>query len=409
MRLFRITTNYFPYLQQFYKKNPKLKFEGYTNQYQTLMADCFGWADFWTHALRNFGYDVWEPVSNAEPMQKAWAHENGINFDEKRWLTDIVIAQIKCFGPDIIFVNDYSTFKADFFRRLRNECPTIRLIIGWCGAPYSDVNVFKEYDLVLSNIPEFVKDFNLQGLRSKYMHHAFEPRILNKIKKNREKKCNISFVGSIVKASGFHTKREKLLGKIVQEVDLEIFSDINNPSLKELVLQLSKRKIYDLVQITKGVPGSMLFLENLPKIRNFTRMKNRPCISRKVDSKISSVSKKALFGLSMYQKLYESKIALNTHIDISILYASNMRLFEATGVGTCLLTEWQPNLIELFDVDRDVVTYQNVEEAIEKIRYLQLNEKECLKIGLAGQKRALENHTFDIRAQQLDKIIRQNI
>jgi spore maturation protein CgeB len=373
------------------------------------MADCFGWADFWTHALGNLGYEVWEPVSNAEPMQKAWARENGIEFDEKTWLTDIVIAQIKSFQPDIIFVNDYSTFKGEFYRRLRNECVTIRLVIGWCGAPYSDANVFKEYDLVLSNIPEFVEHFGKHGLRSEYMCHAFEPQILDKINKNSEKRCTVSFIGSIVKASGFHNKREKLLRKIVQNVDMEIFLDINNPSRKELLSMLFRSKIYDILQIAKVVPGCMLFFDYIPKIKNFAQMESSPFFSHYVDEKISAVSQKALFGLSMYQKLYESQITLNTHIDCSILYASNMRLYEATGVGTCLLTEWQPNLCEIFEPDEEVVTYRSAEEAIEKIHYLRLNKNECLKIAQSGQQRTLKSHTFDIRAEELDKIIRANI
>ena len=36
-----------------------------------------------------------------------------------------------------------------------------------------------------------------------------------------------------------------------------------------------------------------------------------------------------LFGLEMFRRLRDSRIALNTHIDISSASASNMRLFEA--------------------------------------------------------------------------------
>ena len=51
-----------------------------------------------------------------------------------------------------------------------------------------------------------------------------------------------------------------------------------------------------------------------------------------------------LFGLDMFQGLRDSQVTLNTHIDISPRSASNMRLFEATGAGSCLLTDRKENL-----------------------------------------------------------------
>ena len=111
----------------------------------------------------------------------------------------------------------------------------------------------------------------------------------------------------------------------------------------------------------------------------------------------------------MYQKLYESSITFNNHIDISSQYASNMRLYEATGVGTCLLTDWTPDLFELFEPDVEVVTYKTVDEAIEKVRYLLVNDNERKEIAAKGQRRTLEKHNFDLRAKQLDQIIQTNI
>jgi hypothetical protein len=45
-------------------------------------------------------------------------------------------------------------------------------------------SVFNSYDIVLSNIPEFVKEFREQGHQAEYIKHAFEPRILSKINPN---------------------------------------------------------------------------------------------------------------------------------------------------------------------------------------------------------------------------------
>ena len=46
----------------------------------------------------------------------------------------------------------------------------------------------------------------------------------------------------------------------------------------------------------------------------------------------------------MYQALRRSLITLNSHIDMVGREAGNARLFEATGVGTFLLTDFKDNL-----------------------------------------------------------------
>lgn len=86
-----------------------------------------------------------------------------------------------------------------------------------------------------------------------------------------------------------------------------------------------------------------------------------------------------------------------------------MRLFEATGVGTCLLTDWKENLSSLFDVDREVVTYRSTEECLERMHYLQNNPDVCSAIAQAGQKRTLRDHTFAHRAQRFDEIIQAHL
>lgn len=408
MRLIRITTNHPTYLKQFYAQRPELKEETYSVQYQALMADCFCWADFLPYALSKLGYEVWGPVGNAEPMQKAWAQENGVSYDRKSWKTDIITAQIKNFRPDIVLVYDHHSHSADFLKYLRSECSFIQLMIVWCGSPYSDISVFKPHDLVLSNITSIVDYLRDNGHRCEYMCHAFDPRVLDKINCNSEEKIAFSFAGSIYKGSGLHNQRQDLLNNLVRETNLHIWSDISPISQQELIILPLKQGVYDLMQFAKSTPGLKSLIPTIPKIKNYANRKRRPG-SQYVDAAIAERSQPALFGISMYQKFYESQITLNTHIDISSEFASNMRLYEATGVGTCLLTDWKKNLHELFEPDVEVVTYKSAEEAVEKVHYLLAHDDERRKIAAAGQRRTLHSHNFDIRAQQLHELIRSFI
>ncbi len=406
MRLIRITTNYSTYLKQFYTKNPLLKKQPYAAQYQQLMADCFGWADFWTHALRKLGYEVWEPVGNAGQMQKAWAKEHGVHYTHKTWLTDVIVAQIKSFRPDILFVDDYSTYSEGFIRYVRQECSSIKLVLGWCGAPYQDETVFHAYDIVLSNIPELVEHFRALGHRAEHIHHAFAPRVLENMNYPNQSPINFSFIGSLIKGPDFHEQRELLVKKLVRETDLKVFSDVSPPGLLKIYRQ---QLIYDGTQLMKLFLPIKKFLAKIPKICRYAELQERPKVSPPLDKVIIKKASPPVFGLKMFQTLLNSKVTLNTHINISPYSASNMRMFEATGVGTCLLTDWKENLAQIFQPDQEVVTYRSTEECIEKLHWLLEHPEERKTIALAGQRRTLYEHTFDHRAIQLDTIIRKTL
>lgn len=82
-----------------------------------------------------------------------------------------------------------------------------------------------------------------------------------------------------------------------------------------------------------------------------------------------------------------------------------MRLFEATGVGSCLLTDAKENLPSLFEPDYEVVTYASSEECIEKAKWLLENPEKREMIAQAGQKRTLSHHTFEKRAISLTALL----
>lgn len=409
MRLQRITTNYPTYLRQFYAGRPQLIERPYAAQHAALMLNACGWADFWSLALCKVGYECDEVVSNAEPMQKSWAREHGVAFDGGNWLQEITTAQVKAFKPDVLFVNDYVTFSASYLRHLKAECPSMRLVLGWCGAPYSDASVFREYDIVLSSVPELVRDFLAQGHRCFQINHAFEPRVLERIDLDAPPATDFAFVGSITKKDNFHREREEQLVKLINKTDLQIWAAVNQPSLPERTSVRLKQFAYDVIQAARdiGLPAS--FINATPFARKVARWQARPQLPQAIDTRIERRAQPPLFGLAMFQQLRQSKVVLNTHIDISSSHASNMRLYEATGVGSCLLSDWKANLSELFEPDREVLTYRSIDECVEKLRYVLAHEGERRAIAIAGQARTLRDHTFDRRAAQLDELLQREM
>ena len=381
MRLLKIGVYYKTYLEQFFARRPGLADEPYAAQHAALIDDCFGSSNFWTCELSRIGYETCDLIINAEPLQRAWAAERGLAFDEEKWLFGITEAQVRDFRPDVLIVADYSTVTAAFLSRLREVCPSLRLVLGWCGAPYGDGTVFGEWDVVLSCVPELVAHFRDSGHRSRHVNHAFEPRVLERLDALEEAPAvDFVFIGSLVKSESFHLGREQLLSRLIAKTGLQIWSEVG---------PLPPSRLRRAARLLRG--GDF----------------NAPPSS--VDARIARRARPPLFGLEMFRQLRAGRVALNTHIDISTHSASNMRLFEATGVGACLLTDSKENLSELFEPDAEVVAYRDADECVEKVRYLLGNESLRRDIAAAGQRRTLRDHTFASRAALIDGVIREEL
>jgi len=106
----------------------------------------------------------------------------------------------------------------------------------------------------------------------------------------------------------------------------------------------------------------------------------------------------------MYQVLRNSLLTLNHHGNVPP-FANNLRLFEATGVGALLITDWKENLPAIFEPGREVIPYRSPEECAELVRYYLEHEDERQAIAQAGQARTLRDHTYYQRMQNLVEIV----
>jgi spore maturation protein CgeB len=109
----------------------------------------------------------------------------------------------------------------------------------------------------------------------------------------------------------------------------------------------------------------------------------------------------------MYQALRRSKITLNSHIDMAGREAGNMRLFEATGVGTFLLTDFKDNLHTLFAPDREVAIWRSVGDCLAAIDRALGDAESRAAIALAGQARTMAQHTYRHRAAEILSFVEQ--
>lgn len=95
-----------------------------------------------------------------------------------------------------------------------------------------------------------------------------------------------------------------------------------------------------------------------------------------------------------------SKINLNfTNIPISS--GLPQRIFDIMGCGGFLISNFQPELLDWFTLDEDIVVYHSVPEFIDKVSYYLTHEEERLAIAERGYTKVKQEHTYALRLQQM--------
>jgi len=402
-KLLIVTSSYPRYLEGFYSGRPGLSSASFREQKDAYDHDAFGWASCWSDPLALQGYQVTNIVWNVEPMQRAWAKESGRADFADLDLKQIALLQAKEMQPDLLWFDDYDRA---FLNALRQQVPSIRGVLGWVGSALPKTDIWRQLDLILSCAPESVATLKGSGFPVACFPHSFDARVIDRLV-TRPKSVAISFVGQLTRVSDFHLQRDALLERLADEVPLEIHSPSAFVTRSEELKTLVKIGVCHGMQVLRGLGVPISLLREVPVLGIVAGLSPEQC--RPVNPRLAPFLKPALFGLSMYQLVADSLLTLNIHADSSPDFASNMRLFEVTGAGSCLVTDWKQNLHELFEPDSEAVVFKTAEECVEKVKWLLDNRKAAEEISRAGQRRTLNNYTFVHRAGALavllDKVL----
>lgn len=386
MRVLILNGDYPRFLKWLYAADPNLKTASYTGQMAARNASLFGVANFYSSNLKTQGHEAAEIHVNNVWLQSAWAREHGMAFDVSPelagsrkdslpgWLQravaplkpmlrplartvglsprlseqlqQVLVAQIEEFKPDFILNQDVFYVTTQLIERFRGM--GVSTIVGQVGIEPSRGENWRVYDLMLSQLPRVVRAFRAAGVASEVSHLAFEPVILDRLAPVASQDVDVSFVGSV---SEDHRERIALLEFIANRFDLKLWGNI---------------------------PSS------LPKSSPLWR-----CFQGEV------------WGTEMYQVLRRSRITLNSHIDIAGQEAGNMRLFEATGVGTFLLTDYKRNLNTLFETPQDVEVWRTPEDCAASIERYLGDDGARRAIAATGQQTTLSRHNFSLRVREM--------
>jgi len=323
--------------------------------------------------LEKFGLNVIDVFVSSEEFQRRWEKtfypqndkfiskilkdikpSSKIGFFSKEDFYVILAKQISYYKPDVVLVPSFFQLVNHYFFSKLKKIFNFKLV-GWVEATHFNLNHhILSYDIVFSIFLPYVFKLREFGVKAEYLLlSGFDPVVIEKLKgknsgvQNQQKKYDIVFIGSLHQV---HKSRIPFLKKIA-----DAFGD----------------KFHIWTQSFGSLPSELR--------KNF---------------------RGAVFNIDYYYVLSRSKIVLNHHGSI-LPWAHNFRLFETTGVGSFLLTDNLPGIDELFEVGKEVETYDSIDECIDKIKYYLLNEEEREKIAKAGQIRTLKDHTYEKRIEKL--------
>lgn len=106
----------------------------------------------------------------------------------------------------------------------------------------------------------------------------------------------------------------------------------------------------------------------------------------------------------MPKAFHLSKINLNMTIP-AIQTGLPLRIFDILGCGGFLMTNYQQELSEHFEIGVDLEAYASIEELIDKCAYYLTHDEERKQIARNGYQKVRENHTYQKRFIEMLRII----
>lgn len=397
-KLLSISSMYPGYLESFYRTNPRAKNLSYDEHYNLLINDTTEFAGSYTRNFRKLGINAKCIISNDRVLQSKWKSENKLSSDKN---SDILIEQADSFKPDILWIENLSFINHDWFNNIRTKIKSVKLIIAYHCAPYNrnTLEKLRNADFIITCTPGLKQSFENEGLKAYLVYHGFDSELLAKIdKKDDATENKLVFSGSLITGGNFHNSRINLIESLIEEkTDLALYVTLEkNYRIK------AKQLIYMLSGFLKR-----LKLEKLSERIPILEYGRSPVKSYSVA--LLKANHEPLYGIDMYNLFHRSKIVLNIHIGVAGDYAGNMRMFEVTGVGSCLLTDNKKNMGDLFEADREVIMYDSPEDCINKVKWLLGHDEERGKIARMGQKKTLEMHTVENRCKSIIDIINKEL
>jgi len=399
-----------------------------------IFAGCF------SAEMAHLGNIATDLVIDIEPLQKQWANENGlvVDFSTPDWMKLVLLEQLKTLKPDVIYI------QGGAFQRVNNEVrqlikesvPNVRYITGFWGDQLTGIahyrNAFSGVNCVFSASHGYKRMISEGGIRSELLGWGFDPRAASysPFDDSENYKHLLTFSGATGYGCDLHRGRYEDLVSLMRMSDLRIWTDEVKIDKKPAVVE-GESFLRAWFSPSFWIKGGL----SVVPIRTVRAFRN----SRLVDWKLAKVIDKelhkragqapigqyfvnkqpiselfpekcmpGLYGESYYDLIRSSEFVINRHRDEQA-DGPNIRVFEVTGLSSCLVTDRGREIADFFEPDKEFLSFSSPKEALKKIEYFAKHPDERKEIAAAGAARVQKEHTIARKCEQIDQVIQRSI
>jgi spore maturation protein CgeB len=387
-----LTSIYPAHVQKIYKENPSLKFKSSDEQMESIRWHALSSYVRWFELLEERGYPTCSFNHNLPRVALAWAKENKFEPKTSNTINEIGLEKIKRFKPDVIFSFSPLTYlENNFLGELIGTLRKKPKLIAWYGANCGEEEIFRYFDLSLSNSKHLVNSLRKKDINADFLQHAFDPIILDKIKIPEKRLNRVAFFGNIDVSTKDFRERTRLLEEVSEETNLlDVYGAHKTPSFKQ-------RTKHSLLTLRQNISSSISRIIPSKRLIYLSYEQNMPPSPWELSKNFCKRIKSPLYGLEMFQKLSSYQIALNYHNKHTGDFACNMRLFEATGLGCALITDHKSDLHEYFEHQTEILIYKNKEELLSCVKEVSNNPKLAQSLGVRAQAKSIS--VFNTKSQ----------
>ena len=321
-------------------------------------------------------------------------------------------------------------YSVNYFNAISNLCHkyNTRYISWTCDAPLAGMrnpSVHNPENTIYVFDKKEYEYFQETGTGTvKYLPLAGAPGRIQKLIKNknpaRKYLYDISFAGNLYDKNRYDEMVNALPPYLCGYMDAAIEAQLNVSGGNIINLMLSDdimdsaAKYMDLKQ-ENGSPGDL----KLYFATSVLSYKAAALMRRQAVNSLSQIAGMHLFTTSCTDGLYKTIIhpPVTYHTEMPLVFAASkinlnmtipniengipLRVFDILSAGGFLMTDYRPCLEELFDINKDLVVYDGINDLTSKAAYYLTHNKERELIAANGFNKLRKLHTYKHRIKTM--------
>ena len=255
--------------------------------------------------------------------------------------------------------------------------------------------LLKEANLSIYASKEAESYFNENAANSYYMPFAGLSSNLNFKKKKNGK---MTFIGS-----SYGNRANYLWRCLQKKLPLDIYGPnwINNHGIRSFLRTIKLE--YQLIINDKSIVDTAYRCLNDSILREITKSYPNIINGPLSDSDYALLLSKSSIVLNIPESRFE-----HDYTNPNMLIGANLRDFEVPTTGSFLLTQSNEEIKSLFEDKKEIETFNNEWEMVDKARFYLNNPNKLIKIAEAGHKRVKKEHLWEHRFSKFLKFLEQN-